>query len=175
MIENRKGYSCWSKEDAGCGFVVWKRKAGKNLPPAVVRELMEGVRQSREAGEEPGVGRTAKPVTGFKGRSGRTFRAKLKLEQDAESAKWRADFDEDWAREPRPEADASGASGDGAAAPDSEAVTTPDVSTTRTRGRRSSGNGAQGGSGNGSRGGSNGAANGGHRRARTSQDGSRRI
>src|SRR3712207_7992227 len=39
--------------------------------------------------------------TGFRGRSGRTFRAKLKLEQDPESGKWRADFDEEWAREPR--------------------------------------------------------------------------
>jgi DNA topoisomerase III len=116
VIENRKGYSCWTREDPGCGFVVWKRKAGKNLPPAVVKELMEGVRRSREAGQEPGVGRTEKPVTGFKGRSGRTFRAKLKLEQDADTGKWRADFDEDWARAPREgegEADAEG-SGDGA-------------------------------------------------------------
>ena len=101
VIENRKGYSCWSKEDPGCGFVVWKRKAGKTLPPAVVKELMESVRRSREAGEEPVVGRTEKPVTGFRGRSGRTFRAKLKLEKDEESGRWRADFDEDWAREPR--------------------------------------------------------------------------
>jgi DNA topoisomerase-3 len=45
------------------------------------------------------VGRTAKPVTGFRSRSGRTFRAKLKLEQD-EEGKWRVDFDEDWAKEP---------------------------------------------------------------------------
>ena len=101
VIENRKGYSCWSKDDPGCGFVVWKRKAGKNLPPAVVKELMEGVRRSREAGEEPVVGRTEKPVTGFKGRSGRTFRAKVKLGQDPESGKWRADFDEEWAQQPR--------------------------------------------------------------------------
>ncbi len=101
VIENRKGYSCWSKEDPGCGFVVWKRKAGKTLPPAVVKELMESVRRSREAGEEPVVGRTEKPVTGFKGRSGRTFRAKLKLERDEESGRWRADFDEEWARRPR--------------------------------------------------------------------------
>ena len=31
MIENRKGYSCWTKEDPGCGFVIWKQKAGKSL------------------------------------------------------------------------------------------------------------------------------------------------
>ncbi|MEJ7825785.1 MAG: DNA topoisomerase 3, partial [Solirubrobacteraceae bacterium] len=29
IIENRKGYSCWSREDPGCGFVIWKSKAGK--------------------------------------------------------------------------------------------------------------------------------------------------
>jgi DNA topoisomerase III len=45
------------------------------------------------------VGRTAKPVTGFRSRAGRTFRAKLKLEQD-EEGKWRVDFDEEWAKEP---------------------------------------------------------------------------
>src|SRR5215210_7198795 len=31
VIENRKGYSCWTKDDPGCGFVIWKKKAGKNL------------------------------------------------------------------------------------------------------------------------------------------------
>ena len=38
--ENRKGFSCWSREDPGCGFVIWKSKAGKTLPPAVARELI---------------------------------------------------------------------------------------------------------------------------------------
>jgi DNA topoisomerase III len=99
ITENRKGYSCWSRGDPGCGFVIWKRKAGKSLPVAVATELIESLRASREAGERPGVGRTAKPVTGFRGRSGRTFRAKLKLEQD-EEGRWRVDFDEDWAKEP---------------------------------------------------------------------------
>ncbi|MFL5779773.1 MAG: DNA topoisomerase 3 [Thermoleophilaceae bacterium] len=105
VIENRKGYSCWSKDDPGCGFVIWKKKAGKILPASVVKELMA-------------TGKTEKPVTGFRGRSGRTFRAKLKLEQNDEG-KWRVDFDEDWAREPRPqppaEEDANGAASDGAA------------------------------------------------------------
>jgi len=84
VIENRKGYSCWSKDDPGCGFVIWKKKANKILPTAVVKELME-------------TRKTAKPVTGFKGRSGRTFSAKLALEQ-AEDGKWRVEFDEEWAR-----------------------------------------------------------------------------
>jgi DNA topoisomerase-3 len=83
--ENRKGYSCWSREDPGCGFVIWKSKAGKQLPPAVARELIAA-------------GRTEKPVTGFKGRSGRSFRARLALMQ-TEDGKWRVEFDEPWARE----------------------------------------------------------------------------
>ena len=102
ITENRKGYSCWSKDDPGCGFVIWKRKAGKSLPVSVAKELIESLRASREAGEDPGIGRTAKQVTGFRGRSGRSFRAKLKLEQGDE-AKWRVDFDEEWATGARPQ------------------------------------------------------------------------
>ena len=97
VIENRKGYSCWSKDDPGCGFVVWKKKAGKSLPAAVARELIDGLKESIERGDDPPVGRTAKPVTGFKGRSGKTFRARLKLGQVEGS--WRAAFDEAWATE----------------------------------------------------------------------------
>ncbi|HYF25523.1 MAG TPA: DNA topoisomerase 3 [Baekduia sp.] len=85
IVENRKGYSCWSREDPGCGFVIWKSKAGKQLPAAVARELIS-------------TGRTAKPVTGFKGRSGRSFRARLALQQ-GEDGKWRVEFDEPWAKE----------------------------------------------------------------------------
>ncbi len=83
--ENRKGFSCWSREDPGCGFVIWKAKAGKQLAPAVARELIAR-------------GRTEKPVTGFKGRSGRSFRARLALQQSDEG-KWRVEFDEPWAKE----------------------------------------------------------------------------
>jgi DNA topoisomerase-3 len=97
--ENRKGYSCWSKDDPGCGFVVWKKKAGKNLPAAPVKELMESLAASIKRGDASPSGRTAKPVTGFKGKSGRSFRAKLKIEQ-ADEGKWRVDFDEDWASQP---------------------------------------------------------------------------
>ena len=85
IVENRKGYSCWSREDPGCGFVIWKSKAGKTLPAAVVRELIA-------------TGRTEKPVTGFKGRSGKSFRARLALMQTPEG-RWRVEFDEPWARE----------------------------------------------------------------------------
>ncbi len=94
--ENRKGYSCWSRDDPGCGFAIWKKKAGKMLPVSVAKELMESLKQSIERGDEPPTGRTAKPVTGFKGRSGRSFRAKLKI-VPADEGKWRVDFDEEWA------------------------------------------------------------------------------
>ena len=85
IVENRKGFSCWSREDPGCGFVIWKNKAGKTLAPAVARELIAR-------------GRTEKAVTGFKGRSGRSFRARLALLQTDEG-RWRVEFDEPWARE----------------------------------------------------------------------------
>ncbi|MEA2392042.1 MAG: topoisomerase [Solirubrobacteraceae bacterium] len=85
IVENRKGYSCWSREDPGCGFVIWKGKAGKQLPVSVAKELIA-------------TGRTVKPVTGFKGRSGRSFRAKLALQQN-DDGKWRVEFDEAWAKE----------------------------------------------------------------------------
>src|SRR5215213_10053192 len=56
ISENRKGYSCWSRDDPGCGFVIWKKKAGKSLPVAVAKELIASLKASRERGEEPGVG-----------------------------------------------------------------------------------------------------------------------
>jgi DNA topoisomerase III len=97
IVENRKGYSCWSREDPGCGFVIWKSKAGKTLPPPIVRELIHA-------------GFTARPVTGFRSRAGRTFRARLALEQTPDG-KWRVEFDEPWAKE-------------GAKPPDEETVPT---------------------------------------------------
>ena len=102
--ENRKGYSCWSREDPGCGFVIWKGKAGKQLPVAIAKELIK-------------TGRTERPVTGFKGRSGKSFRAKLALQQSDEG-RWRVEFNEPWARDGAkpPEADAAaGQAGDEAA------------------------------------------------------------
>jgi DNA topoisomerase-3 len=85
IIENRKGYSCWSRDDPGCGFVIWKAKAGKTLPLVIARELIAS-------------GRTARPVTGFRGRTGRSFRARLALMQN-EEGRWRVEFDEPWAHE----------------------------------------------------------------------------
>ncbi|MGZ6694251.1 MAG: DNA topoisomerase 3 [Solirubrobacteraceae bacterium] len=106
IVENRKGYSCWSREDPGCGFVIWKSKTGKQLPGAVARELIQ-------------TGRTEKPVTGFKGRSGKSFRARLALEQ-SDDGKWRVEFDEPWAKEgakpPEAEGDAAAETADAGAA-----------------------------------------------------------
>jgi DNA topoisomerase-3 len=104
IVENRKGYSCWSRDDPGCGFVIWKSKAGKQLPLTVARELIRS-------------GFTEQAVTGFRGRSGRSFRAHLALSQTDEG-KWRVEFDEVWAREgakpPDAEAEAEAAAADGA-------------------------------------------------------------
>jgi DNA topoisomerase-3 len=133
ITENRKGYSCWSRDDPGCGFVIWKRKAGKSLPVSVAKELIGSLRESRERGEDPGVGRTAKPVTGFRGRSGRSFRAKLKLEQ-AEPGKWRVDFDEEWAKEP-PKGEAEDERAEAEAAGQSEAANDGADGARRTRAR----------------------------------------
>ncbi len=85
IVENRKGYSCWARDDPGCGFVIWKAKAGKTLPLAIARELIKK-------------GYTEQAVTGFRGRSGRSFRAHLALAQTDEG-KWRVEFDELWAKE----------------------------------------------------------------------------
>jgi DNA topoisomerase-3 len=94
ISENRKGYSCWAREDPGCGFVIWKAKAGKTLTVPIARELIK-------------TGYTEKPVTGFRGRSGRSFRAHLAMQQTDEG-KWRVEFDEEWAKEgaKAPEAEA---------------------------------------------------------------------
>jgi DNA topoisomerase III len=102
--ENRKGYSCWARDDPGCGFVIWKGKSGKQLAVAIAKELISS-------------GYTSRAVTGFKARSGRTFRAHLALSQDDEG-KWRVEFNEAWAREGAkpPEAEAEGAASEDKAA-----------------------------------------------------------
>jgi DNA topoisomerase-3 len=122
--------------------VIWKKKAGKSLPVSVAKELIESLRESRERGEDPGVGRTAKQVTGFRGRSGRTFRAKLKLEQDDEG-KWRVDFDEEWATASRAQPPAEGDGEDGAKAEDGDGAEAKPAAAGKANGRRRSRAGAK--------------------------------
>jgi DNA topoisomerase III len=112
IVENRKGYSCWARDDPGCGFVIWKAKASKQLPVAIAKELIK-------------TGYTAQVVTGFRGRSGRSFRAHLALSQTDEG-KWRVEFDEPWAKEgakpPDAEAQDAAQASEDAAPKDAQAV-----------------------------------------------------
>ncbi len=110
IVENRKGYSCWAREDPGCGFVIWKAKAGKTLPIQIAKELIR-------------TGYTRQAVTGFRGRSGRSFRAHLALQQTDEG-KWRVEFDEIWAKEGAkpPEAEGEAAAEGAVAAESTQAV-----------------------------------------------------
>jgi DNA topoisomerase-3 len=68
--ETPMAYSCTSyksKEEPGCGFVIWKEVAKKRLRPEVARELIQA-------------GRTAEPLTGFVSKSGNDFAAYLLLD-----------------------------------------------------------------------------------------------
>ena len=82
VVENRKGYSCWSKEDPGCGFVIWKQKARKSLPVSVAKELMESLKAPSSAATSLrwGAPRSRSPASGAapgaaSGRSSRSRRA----------------------------------------------------------------------------------------------------
>ncbi|NLT06195.1 MAG: DNA topoisomerase 3 [Solirubrobacterales bacterium] len=126
VTENRKGYSCWSRDDPGCGFVIWKQKARKNLPVTVAKELMASLKESIDRGDEPPIGRTAKQVTGFRGRSGRSFRAKLKIEpRDDAPGRWKVEFDEEWANRPMKEREEAAAAAEDKVAADQPAIEEP--------------------------------------------------
>jgi DNA topoisomerase-3 len=67
--ENSRAYGCtsWkSREETGCGFVIWKKVAGRTLTPEVARQLIEE-------------GKTREVLSGFKSRAGKPFRARLIL------------------------------------------------------------------------------------------------
>ena len=70
--ENSKAYGCtsWkSREEPGCGFVLWKRVAGRTLTPELARQLLEE-------------GRTKEVISGFRSRAGKPFRARLVLNDE---------------------------------------------------------------------------------------------
>ncbi|MBV8078829.1 MAG: DNA topoisomerase 3 [Actinobacteria bacterium] len=67
--ENSRAYGCtsWkSKEETGCGYVIWKKVAGRTLTPEIARQLIEE-------------GRTREVLSGFRSRAGKPFRARLIL------------------------------------------------------------------------------------------------
>ena len=49
IFENRKGYSCWAREDPGCGFVIWKSQGGQ-AAAGLRRARADHHRPHREAG-----------------------------------------------------------------------------------------------------------------------------
>jgi DNA topoisomerase-3 len=70
--ENSKAYGCtsWkSREETGCGFVIWKRVAGRTITPEVARQLLEE-------------GRSREVLSGFRSRAGKPFRARLVLNDE---------------------------------------------------------------------------------------------
>ena len=86
IIENRKGYSCWSREDPGCGFVIWKAQGRQ----AAARRRRQGAHRDRPHGE----GRSPASRAAAAARSAPS----LALVQN-EEGKWRVEFDEPWAKE----------------------------------------------------------------------------
>lgn len=67
--ENSRAFGCtsWkSKEEPGCGFVIWKRVASRTLTPEVARQLIAE-------------GRTKEVLSGFRSKAGKPFRARLVL------------------------------------------------------------------------------------------------
>src|SRR4051794_23477334 len=70
--ENSRAYGCtsWkSREEPGCGFVIWKRVAGRTITPELARQLIEE-------------GKTKEVISGFRSRAGKPFRARLVLNEE---------------------------------------------------------------------------------------------
>jgi DNA topoisomerase-3 len=70
--ENSRAYGCtsWkSREEPGCGYVIWKRVAGRTITPEVARQLIEN-------------GRTNDVLSGFRSKAGKPFRARLVLNHE---------------------------------------------------------------------------------------------
>ena len=85
IIENRKGYSCWSREDPGLRLRDLEVE-GRQAAAAGGREGADRHGPHREAGHR------------LPRRSGKSFRARLALQQN-EEGRWRVEFDEPWAQE----------------------------------------------------------------------------
>jgi DNA topoisomerase-3 len=68
VVEQPRSYGCIRWRD-GCKFAIWKEMAGKPISPSTARALLR-------RGRSP-------LLKGFRSRSGRTFEARLKLEEGA--------------------------------------------------------------------------------------------
>jgi DNA topoisomerase-3 len=72
--ENSRAYGCtsWkSREETGCGFVIWKKVAGRSITPELARQLLAQ-------------GRTNDVISGFRSRGGKHFRARLVLNAEGQ-------------------------------------------------------------------------------------------
>jgi DNA topoisomerase-3 len=72
--ENSRAYGCtsWkSREEPGCGFVIWKKVAGRSITPEIARQLLAN-------------GRTNDVISGFRSRGGKHFRARLVLNAEGQ-------------------------------------------------------------------------------------------
>lgn len=70
--ENSRAYGCTSwknREETGCGFVIWKRVAGRTITPELARQLLEE-------------GKTREVLSGFRSRNNKPFRARLVLNEE---------------------------------------------------------------------------------------------
>ena len=70
--ENSRAYGCTSwknREETGCGFVIWKRVAGRTVTPEIARQLLES-------------GKTREVISGFRSKAGKPFRARLLLNEE---------------------------------------------------------------------------------------------
>ncbi|MCY0864084.1 MAG: DNA topoisomerase, partial [Sulfobacillus sp.] len=65
VLETPKGWGC-SRWKEGCRFVIWKTVAGKRLTTAQVKTLLAG--------------KTTRELTGFQTKAGRSFAARLRLD-----------------------------------------------------------------------------------------------
>jgi len=72
--ENSRAYGCTSWKSRGrdwCGFVIWKRVAGRTLTPEIARQLLAE-------------GRTNDVLSGFRSKGGKHFRARLVLNENGQ-------------------------------------------------------------------------------------------
>jgi DNA topoisomerase III len=70
--ENSRAYGCTSwknREETGCGFVIWKRVAGRTITPELARQLLDE-------------GKTREVLSGFRSRNNKPFRARLVLNDE---------------------------------------------------------------------------------------------